>query len=454
MDFEITVLAGIVDKPALRHRVPNLGKSCFTGARAKLFGAMVKLGSKLSPTTLSSRLYSGKVDPKVVAEIGPTLRAVIDKHPSLSDWSYAVDQLFEGTRLRLMETSVRKAFGLVKAGRQAEAEGVLTVLPREMRTFRGRGRTSLQDFRSEAGSILTDGYSGPRMPSKLTMLDKVIRGFRRGQLVLWGAYAHHAKTTFSVHFAEQLLLQGRNIFFATLELTSQQIGALFLTMHSHAVYDGGLPFLWFDDHEEYVKLTEEDQNRVQAVVNDFSKDGRKSMGSIRICHPELDETVLDIFDRADQYADEIGAPVDAVIIDYLEIVRPIRYKVQTHDALRESLTNAKHFSKTSQGGQGTLVWSPWQIRRESFREVSKRGFYVMSDFAESAFAERAADVMGWNLFGDSVEGCATMRMGVCKNRTTRTLARRGFEIRVDSDTCLFEDLDTGGSMASVADDLE
>jgi replicative DNA helicase len=288
------------------------------------------------------------------------------------------------------------------------------------------------------------------------MLDKVIRGFRRGQLVLWGAYAHHAKTTFSVHFAEQLLLQGRNVFFATLELTAQQIGALFLTMHSHVVHEGGLPFLWFDDPEEHAKLSPEDKARVKAVVNDFSVDGRESMGSIRICHPELDETVLDIFDRADQYADEIGRPVDAVIIDYLEIVRPIRYKVQTHDALRESLTHAKHFAKTSQGGQGTLVWSPWQVRRESFREIEsgKRSFYMMSDFAESAFAERAADVMGWNLFGDSIEGCSTMRMGVCKNRTTRALARRGFEIAVESDTCLFKDLDTGGSMASVADDLE
>jgi replicative DNA helicase len=453
MDFEVIVLAGIVRNPVLLHRVPNIGRACFTGLKRRLFSAMKKLGSRLSAHTISSELHGGAHDVKTVASLGPVLDTILNAKFSMSDWTYAVDKLLEKTRLRVMEARVKTAFDLVTKKRQAEAEGVLTVLPRELRMYRGRGRAAIQDFRKEAESILKDSYSGPRMMTKLSVLDEIIRGFRRGQLVLWGGFAHHAKTTISIYVAEQFLLQGHNVFFATLEMTAQQIGALFLTMHSHVVHDGGIPFLWFDDNEVYESLSESDRTKVKDVIDDF-KTGGRAMGNLRICHPELNENALDIFDRADQYADEIGKPVDVVMIDYLEIMTPISQKPNTHDALRESLTHAKHYAKTSQSGQGTLVWTPWQIKRAGYTEAQKRGFYEMKDFAESAYAERASDVMGWNMFGESLVDHETMKIGVCKNRTTRKVCRRGFDVAVNDETCMFRDLDEVEASCVLADDLE
>ena len=187
-------------------------------------------------------------------------------------------------------------------------------------------------------------------------------------------------------------------------------------------------------------------------------------GSIHVWHPTGSTTLTKIQEMYEFVCDEVGGQgVDVLMVDYLEIVDPERNDMSLQRELRRTLISAKDFAIEARGGRGILLWTPWQMTRASQGQGDKstssnaktRGWYGMWDFAESAFAERQADVMGWNMFLKAY-GTNRLKQGICKNRTTRETTinwpDKGWWLQTQASTCLFqniEDDDAEGSSVSI-----
>jgi replicative DNA helicase len=457
-DPQTAVLSGLLRNPHWWHRAEGcLGRRCFASAGHRaLFVLADRLRAKATEATLSHAARElGRGSADALAALGEVVAA----RPTQAEWGYALQELLRDSRRRLMVDGSRRALQLLQLGDQSKAEDVFRRMPAALDKMEGAERARVQDVHAEAEHVLDRQYAGPRMYSGVRELDELVAGFRHGQLVFWGAAPHHAKSSFSMYVAHRLHMEGRCVFVATLEMTAHQILCLLLTTHAHVVVrdspygtvGSGLPYAWFDDRQKAEVLTEKERGLMRDVIRDFSAGPERGRGRMKAWYPGRDATIGDIERRVEAFSDEVGRRVDAVFIDYLQIVPPVLTRASKLDALNDTILRAAHWSKTAFGGRGILLWTPWQMRRESVKERQKedRRRYSMFDFGESSYVERNADILGWNMFTEGEDG-RVLTQGLCKNRTTRRVrvgSRDSWVVRTDEETNFF------GSSPEVDEDM-
>jgi hypothetical protein len=79
------------------------------------------------------------------------------------------------------------------------------------------------------------------------------------------------------------------------------------------------------------------------------------------------------------------------IIDYLALLRSDRQRGNEREEFNDILRSCKTFATSFNEGRGVPVISPWQIRRESYREAIGTGAYSLNALADTAEAERSSD---------------------------------------------------------------
>lgn len=125
---------------------------------------------------------------------------------------------------------------------------------------------------------------------------------------------------------------------------------------------------------------------------------------------------------------------DIVMIDYLALLRAelAGRRQERRDDLTLLLQDAKQLSVTFRDGQGVPVLSPWQVSRAGRKDVMQRGYYTMSDLAETAEAERSPDVIISLLDpeqDDSRGRKVPLKVDVMKNREAERFVR--FDLLAD-----------------------
>lgn len=453
LNAQAVLLAGLVDNPAWWARTGALDERCLSPGFRELF----KYVHRKRALTREWLVHHVETRSRSKA-VRSACEELTRESPSAGEWGLALDEVLRAARREVLRVGLERSAKALTSN-QARAEDVAHKMHRALLRYDGSAADLVSDARGEARHALGAAYGGPRMRTGITRLDEVTGGLRWGQFCLWAGYTHHAKTTFSVHVAHRLLMEGRNVLFGTLEMSKEQIEFLMLTVHSHVVHPGphrepargedaallsGLPFEWFDDADLRAKLPAADREKIAAVQEDFAS--REGMGQWRTWETPLDATALDLFSLADQVAAGLDGGLDAVFFDYLALLQGTRDKMGDRERLEDILKRSAGYAKRAQGGRGVLLWSPWQIKRAAYEKCveKNRQRYALSDLSESSYAEKATDLIGWNFLprGEGIEGEASlMRMGVMKNRTTRRLCEKGFWVQCREPTCMFRDVD-------------
>lgn len=230
-------------------------------------------------------------------------------------------------------------------------------------------------------------------PLGLPKLDSYMRGgIEVGNLALALGPPGRGKTRFLVHAGATAAARGMKVLHVTLELSAEDIGLR---------YDARLTGIPVND---ILKRTKQHALRIHRVTEAL----RAAGGAIRVKQwAPGDATVNDIAGYISQLHDEFGAPVDLVIVDYVDLLKPVRGddRWEQHGLLVRDLKRLAVRNKTR-------VWSASQSTRASFTKK----LITLDDIADTIEKVRIADVVIGLCQTMAEKRSQKMRFALLKNR--------------------------------------
>jgi hypothetical protein len=170
---------------------------------------------------------------------------------------------------------------------------------------------------------------------------------------------------------------------------------------------GGLPFRAVTNGT----LNAEQEKILAATVKDLSAGGH---GSMSYFQAPGGTTMSEL--RAVAEAAARKRAVDVIVIDHSDLFEPSTVQRSDVSRLAAVIRESKQLSLDFLDGRGAWVILCHQIKREGYEAALKRGYYVPSDMAGSAEAERSCDVMLWVLRDDQMKEMSEARIGIGLDR--------------------------------------
>jgi replicative DNA helicase len=159
-------------------------------------------------------------------------------------------------------------------------------------------------------------------------------------------------------------------------------------------------------------LSDLEEVKLREVVQDFARS--EEYGGFRIMQASESMSVSSLKVRLQ--ALQSIKPVDLVIIDSLYILKPDERRPNSRDELNDTIQRAKNLATTFNNGKGVPIISPWQTSREHKERADRDKRYSMAAMAETAYAERYADVVVSLLEPAQTSRHTTLSAAIIKNR--------------------------------------
>lgn len=235
-----------------------------------------------------------------------------------------------------------------------------------------------------------------RIMTHLRPLDEMTHGgLGAGELALIAGYAGTGKTFLCTNLAYNFsFLEGKNVVYLTAETLRSQVRNRILVRHSRDPKFGlqsGMSSADLKKHGPDNKILTDEQERIwRDVVEDFTTttEGR---GIIHVAQIPMNAKLSTISAKLNKLLSSFE--VDVLIIDSLDLLSPEVRRGTTREELNDILADAKHFATTFNNGRGIRLISPWQTSREAWKKAKEEGRYDKSAMAETAEAERKADLI-------------------------------------------------------------
>lgn len=250
-------------------------------------------------------------------------------------------------------------------------------------------------------------------------VDSVCRGHRIGEFWVHAAFAGHLKTTVALNYAyNNVMVYGKNIFYAILEMPYSQLRRQLYVIHSS---HGKFVTQWYNE-DGYVgldyrqvrdgELSARDKERLAIVARDFHESAK---GELYVWRPAEEVTVDKIRRKAEMFHNKFGC--NGIIIDHLGLAQPSHgsrdYVVAINSVVREARMMALNFAR----GHAVPVLALFQLNRQGLLRAEKNeGRY---DFAAISYAneiEKSADVITTTYLDDQLRKEGKFKMGNLKNR--------------------------------------
>ncbi len=125
--------------------------------------------------------------------------------------------------------------------------------------------------------------------------------------------------------------------------------------------------------------------------------------------------------------------VDMLVVDYLEQLSPIKDRGDARAELNDTLGEAKQFAESYSNNRGLWFVSPHQVSRDGAKQAEKRKptpHILTWDLAESARAERDANMILWILRNPKLKAARQVLLGCAKSRGSDTIPH-GFKLMED-----------------------
>lgn len=410
IDYEANVLTGILPARkdlllyALQHLEPAHFRSEVNRNLFVLLERYYDVTSGILPRqTLSDMLTrSETVDQGKAMLYEEIFSGLESRHLEDHEFRYAVDALKDLRAQQMTGEAITTAFEILERG--AEVGRDLLKGHKEARTFAYQQFAEIDkldnietapegDMRHESKEILEEyearkaGKIGKGVLTGIETYDGWTGGFQRGEMCLVSAFAGAGKTQFCCqtawHAATQ---QGVNVFFATSETVRSVVRRRILARHSRLPqfdYPGGLNATRIKNGT----LTPQEETVLKDVVHDL--DFNPSYGKLYIGQVPRGASMSYVEARMNRSGSmwDIGLG----IIDYLALLRSDRVRGNEREEFNDILRNAKTFAVSFNEGRGVPLLSPWQIRRESYKEALGTGAYSMSALSDTSEAEKSSD---------------------------------------------------------------
>jgi len=259
-------------------------------------------------------------------------------------------------------------------------------------------------------------------------------GLYPGQLWLAGAFTGEGKTQFCKEVAYNAVIWGHNVLFISLEMSIQEIKWLLETRHSHNFKEGGLLY------NEIVcgLLSDSDKNCYYNTLEDWESNIK--YGKLIIWQPPVNAVVSDVGSRL-KNIDISGINIDLIIVDYLELLKPDRFRDQYRIEIKDNFEVLKRIALTAKDGDGVRILTAHQTSRIGRDKAEKRGYYNLNDLAETAGAERSVNLAMGILRTDEMMQQHELKINVMKNRSG-PICKEGFHVLENFAHSMMADINT------------
>lgn len=249
------------------------------------------------------------------------------------------------------------------------------------------------DMRREKDEVLAEykakqeGTGGLGVMCGVPALDNATGGFNKGELGIIAAFTSTGKSQFACQAAwYAAVMQGKNVFFATSETVRPTIRRRILGRHSRLSVFGNPRGLNTRDIRD-ATLDPEEYKQFLEVMDDL--DNNPSYGKIYIAQIPRGATLSYLEARANRQQQQWN--IDFMVVDSLNLLKSDRQRMSEREELNDVLKDSKTFAVSFNEGNGVPLLSPWQIRRESYQEALKTGYYTLSSLSDTSEAEKSAD---------------------------------------------------------------
>jgi len=231
----------------------------------------------------------------------------------------------------------------------------------------------------------------------LEKIDTVCKGCKRGELWLHAAFAGELKTTFAMNWCyNQVTHYKRNIFYASFEMTYEQLRRQVAVLHSANLRWGGrtpLDYCKVRDGE----LSPEDEAFLQEVLYDW--ENNPEYCRFQIWCPDHDVNMDEV--RMEVEIAHKSMDVGLLVLDHGGLMEPRTYErdytIRLNSVIRDAKKLALHFN----AGEGIPLCLLFQINREGKDYADKNeGKYKMRALSYANEAERSADYVTTSYLND------------------------------------------------------
>lgn len=351
---------------------------------------------------------------EVAGEYKPLVNALIPLNdPSSIIW--AGQQLLDRDRQEQFSSILIKAMEILKVGSEYSGKGLASALdylnmnmPRQFVESDGE----VVDLRTEYTQREQAGhFSG--QPTGFTALDELTDGQQKGELWIFGAYTGQGKS-----FLLQNILYNRRMKYGlrgALFSTEQQINQIKRRvgcLHSRDPkfnLPGGVKY-W--DVKRATLSKEQRRIWLDEVLPDWES---TSYPECFLMTAPARSTIGSLFRRAEEIHSKV--PLDFIIIDYLSQLRATSQRGGIErDQLSELIIESKACAMAFDDKRGIPVLTAAQTNPASWAIAQETGKYPLRAIADSAEAERSADLLAYLLRRPKEIEQRSIKVGVAKYR--------------------------------------
>lgn len=284
-----------------------------------------------------------------------------------------------------------------------------------------------------------------RPRSGIEAFDELVDGLGKG-LIMVAAPSGLGKTQMCVSLAYHASqMQDLNVYFATSETVRVTVRSRLVARHSRNEKFAelrerlSLPLGLDSQKIDRGTLSPEHLDFLALVAIDWGAQGTTSSdGSCFVAQMPHGMTMASLASQITTRS-RVRKP-DLVIIDYIALMASSRRLGSKREELSALVQEAAHFSVDFNKGEGVPCVSPWQLNRESQKEMIRTGQLDTSGLAETAEAVNSAHlVLALSPDGARDGRTAGLRLNVLKNRDGQVrLGDEGFPLTVDYASSYFE----------------
>lgn len=296
---------------------------------------------------------------------------------------------------------------------------------------RDEGDEFLAEYEAKKQLNLSGDFSG--IEFGVPALDQIIGGLQPGELDFVLGYTSSGKSTLCVQLAWQAAIrQNKNVVYVTTETLRPQIRRKLISRHSRLKkfdIDEGLNSIDLKNGT----LSPDLEEKLKEVVHDFRHSD--DYGKLRVVQASDNMSVTGMKVRLQAIQREF--PIDLVVVDALYLLKPEIRRSKEREELNERIEQAMILAKTFDNGNGVPVITPWQTSRKAKEDADREKMYTMAAMAETAYAERYADIIISLLEPKESQRYTTLSCAVLKNRDGERCSP--FDMDVDYATSYFND---------------
>lgn len=220
-------------------------------------------------------------------------------------------------------------------------------------------------------------------------LDDLTYGAQRGEFWIVAAYAGEGKTQALTNMAYNAVMAGKNVVFFTLETVREQVRRRFYVRHSLHEKFGMAEGLSYTEIKGG-KLPPDQEEAFRKVAEDLHSWKANGYGRFDVVWQPRGSYVETLQARAEVYASMFD--VDLLVVDYAGLMRSA-IGGERQGQLVDILQALKGLATGFNNGQGVPVISAYQTTRQRRDEARRSGRYTLDSLAETAEAERSADLV-------------------------------------------------------------